>query len=76
MSAMNPPCNAELTFMRLLPMRLQGMTEAALKLSESMDRLSAALERHNEQEQAVELDLNPMPTVHDIRQTQLEAANG
>ena len=76
MSAMNPPCNAELTFMRLLPMRLQGMTVAALKLSASMDRLSAALERHNEQERAVEPGLEPMPTVHDIRQTQLEAANG
>ena len=92
MSAMNPPCVAELTFMRILPLKLQGLTEAALKLSASMDRLSAALEKHNEQEpvvqtakapvgaeplaRAVETSLKPMPTVNDIRQTQLEAANG
>lgn len=92
MSAMNPPCVAELNFMRILPLKLQGMTEAALKLSESMDRLSAALEKHNEQDlvvqtakapvsaepldRAVETGLKPMPTAHDIRQTQLEAANG
>lgn len=54
MSAMNPPCVAELNFMRLLPLKLQGMTEAALKLSASMDRLAAALEKHNEQELVVQ----------------------
>ena len=49
MSAANPPCVAELTFMRVLPMRLKEMTEAAIRLSESMDRLSAAVEKCNEQ---------------------------
>ena len=49
MSAANPPCVAELTFMRVLPMRMKEMTEAALRLSEAMDRLSAAVEKHDEQ---------------------------
>lgn len=48
MSAANPPCVAELTFMRVLPMRLKEMTEAAIRLAESMDRLSAAVGKRNE----------------------------
>ena len=48
MSAANPPCVAELAFMRVLPMRMKEMTEAAIRLSESMDRLSAAVEKHDE----------------------------
>ena len=48
MSAANPPCVAELTFMRVLPMRMKEMTEAAIRLAESMDRLSAAVEKRNE----------------------------
>lgn len=58
MSAMNPPCVAELTFMKVLPSKLQGLTEAALQLSASMDRLSAAVEKHNEQ----------APVVQDVKQ--------
>ena len=48
MSAANPPCVAELTFMRVLPMRMMEMTEAAIRLAESMDRLSAAVGKHEE----------------------------
>lgn len=48
MSAYNPPCQAELTFMHVLPLKMTGMTEAMTKLATSMDRLAAAVEKHNE----------------------------
>lgn len=47
MSAYNPPCQAELTFMHVLPTRLTGMTEAMTKLAAAMNGLTVAVERHN-----------------------------
>ena len=57
MSAYNPPCQAELTFMHVLPVKMAGMTEAMLKLATSMDRLAASIEKANvlaEREQVTE----------------------
>lgn len=37
MSAMNPPCNAELTFMRILPARIAELTDAVRQLSAAVE---------------------------------------
>lgn len=60
MSAYSPPCQAELTFMHVLPIRLTGMTEAMTKLTAAMDRLSAAIKRQNERAQDVQDKQDPI----------------
>ena len=60
MSAYNPPCQAELTFMHVLPTRLTGMTEAMTKLAAAMNGLTAAVERHNALAEKNQVSVQPL----------------
>ena len=60
MGVYNQPCQAELTYMHVLPIRLTGMIEAMTKLTAAMDRLSATIERQNEQAHGVQDKPDPI----------------